>query len=157
MMTATAVDRTSGSSVARNASHDEAFLNLVRGEIELADGRAERAIPLFEAAAVLDPRSVDVLDSIAQALVAAGRDEDAVKQYEALVATSPLGFEGQELWLRAHVRVGELYERLGRPNDARKSYERLLTLWKDADSDVVALREARAHLAALMPGERRSR
>ena len=45
--------------------------------------------------------------------------------------------------------LGELYERLGRPDQARKSYERLLATWKDGDADLVALIEARARLARL--------
>lgn len=34
-------------------------------------------------------------------------------------------------------------ERLGKPNSAKPSYQRLMTPWKDGDADLVALREAR--------------
>jgi hypothetical protein len=47
------------------------------------------------------------------------------------------------------VTVGEIYERLGRADEARRKYEALVKIWKDGDSDLVALTEARARLAKL--------
>jgi tetratricopeptide (TPR) repeat protein len=142
-----ALDSTAGSSVARSTSRDRAYLDLVRGEIELAQGRARAAAVLFEAANAAEPKHAETLESLATAYVAAGRLEEAVAQYEALMTEAPLGNEGQELWLRTHVRLGELYDRLGRPDAARRSYEQLVLLWKNADANVIALTQARARLA----------
>ena len=125
------------------------YLDLVRGEIELAEGRPGEAARLFEAAYALEGRDADTLESLAAASVAGERLEEAVKRYEELIASRPINNEGQQHWLRAHVRLGELHERLGRPDEARKSYERLLATWKDGDADLVALIEARARLARL--------
>ena len=44
---------------------------------------------------------------------------------------------------------GQLYERLGRADEARQSYNRLLALWNDGDRDPIALEEARGGLAKL--------
>jgi tetratricopeptide (TPR) repeat protein/predicted Ser/Thr protein kinase len=149
VMSKTAADRTTGSSVSRDAARDQTYLDLVRGEIELADGRPGDAAKRFEAAYALEARDPDTLESLATAAVAGGRLEEAVKRYEDLIAKRPIGNEGQQHWVRSHVRLGELYERLGRPDAARASYERLLAIWKDADADLVTLNEARAHVSKL--------
>jgi tetratricopeptide (TPR) repeat protein/predicted Ser/Thr protein kinase len=147
IMEKAALDITTGSSVARSTSRDRAYLDLVRGEIELAEGRPIEAAVLFESANAAEPKHAQVLESLAAAYVAAGRLQEAVKPYEDLITNGPLGNEGQELWLRAHVRLGELYDRLGRPDEARQTYERLLQLWKDADTNVIALTQVKARLA----------
>jgi tetratricopeptide (TPR) repeat protein len=147
VMSKTALDTTAGSSVARSNSSDRAYLDLVRGEVELAEGRSTEAARLFEAARLAEPGDADMLESLAVACVAGGRWEDAIKHYEDLIALHPVGYEGQEHWFRAHVRLGALYERVGQPDAARRSYERLLVLWKEGDADLIALKEARARLA----------
>ncbi len=48
-----------------------------------------------------------------------------------------------------HQKLVHAKERLGKPDAARASYERLIALWKDADPDLVALKEARERLARL--------
>ena len=125
------------------------YLDIVRGEIALAEHRPQEAVSQLEAAMIVDPRSWSALESLAAALAAAGRVDDAVKRYEQIIAFRSLGNEGQEDWFRAHVRIGELYERAGQLDAARRSYERLLALWKDADPDLVALVEARTRFASL--------
>ena len=97
----------------------------------------------------MDARDLSALESLATAFVAGGRLEDAVKSYQELIASLPLGVEAQEDWARAHVRLGEVYEQLGKPDSARASYQRLVTLWKDGDADLVALKEARDRLSRL--------
>lgn len=47
----------------------------------------------------------------------------------------------------SHVTAGEIYERLGRADEARRKYEALVKIWKDGDPDLVALKDARARLA----------
>jgi tetratricopeptide (TPR) repeat protein len=149
IMLRTKHDATAGSSTNRAASRDQSTIDLVRGEIALAERRPAEAVRLFEGAYLLESLDADILESLAVALVASGRLEDAANRYEQLIASRRLGSEGQEQWLRAHVRVGELYERLGRPDAARQSYERLLGTWKNADADLVGLKEVKARLAKL--------
>jgi tetratricopeptide (TPR) repeat protein len=148
VMSKTASDMTSGSSVTRDMSRDRAYLDVVRGEIDLAEGRRDEATKLFESAYLLEERS-EAVESLATALVAAGRLDAATARYEGLIAQRPLGSEPQEHWLRAHVRLGELYERVGRADAARQMYQRLLAIWKDGDQTLVARKEAETRLAAL--------
>jgi tetratricopeptide (TPR) repeat protein len=149
MMSRTASDATVGSSANRNTSRDAGHLDVARGELALAEGRSAEAVGRFEAARVVDARDTSALESLAVALVASGRLADAAKRYEELIALRPLGVEAQEDWVRAHVRLGEVYERLGKPDSARASYEQLIALWKDGDADLLALKEARDRRARL--------
>jgi len=141
------------SSANRNTDHDHAQLAVLQGEIARAEGRPREAIPLLESANVSGSRVtgswVEPLESLAGALADANRLEEAAKRYAEFLAGTPLGLEAQEDWLAAHVRLGDVYRRLGRAAEARAQYERLLTLWKDGDRDLVAREQAVAGLARL--------
>jgi len=148
VMSKTVGDPTSDSSANRNTQRDPAHLNAAQGEIDLAAGRFEDAIRRFETAYQADP-SADSLDSLATACLTAGRLGDAARHYEKLIAQRDLGSEPQEHWLQAHVRLAEIRERQGNPEAARALYEALLAIWKDADPDLPALKEAKDALARL--------
>jgi eukaryotic-like serine/threonine-protein kinase len=149
-MSKTAADVTTGSSANRATEREALYFDLVQGEIALAERLPVEAVSHFEAALAVDPRSMTAIESLAAALAAAGRPEDAAGRYEELLAAQPLGIEAQEDWLGAHVRVGELYEKLGRPADARQRYQRLLAIWTDADTDLPLKKEAARRLARLV-------
>jgi tetratricopeptide (TPR) repeat protein len=53
------------------------------------------------------------------------------------------------LYPRSLYLMGLAYERKGDTREAAAAYERLLRMWKNADRDLVTLRETRARLAAL--------
>ena len=67
LMSKTAGDATAASSVNRNAAAERAHFDVVRGEIELAEGRAAKAVEFLQSAYVIDPQP-DTLDSLAVAL-----------------------------------------------------------------------------------------
>jgi hypothetical protein len=53
-------------------------------------------------------------------------------------------------WPQALRRLAILHEELGRPAEARRRYEELLQLWRDADPELQPqVAEIRARLAAL--------
>jgi len=140
------------SAMNRTLSQDQAYVALLRGEIAQAEGHVDEAIPLFESASqIVDwapPRY-----ALAAALAAAGRTADAVKQYEAILARHTVGDESQESWLRAHVLLGGLYEKLNRPNDARVLYTRVIALLESGDPSLPLRTEASARLAKLGAGD----
>jgi tetratricopeptide (TPR) repeat protein len=143
-----AMEKTAGSAVAdsttnRNIDLDRAYVDLARGEIALAERRPAEAAALFEAAAVVRD-DADLQESLAVALAADGRVEASANVYEQIIARRPLGLEAQEHWLRAHVTLGELYDRLGRHDAAQRLYAQLLELWSGGDADLVVLRRARS-------------
>jgi hypothetical protein len=56
----------------------------------------------------------------------------------------------------AHLREGEIYEKLGRPAQAADHYARFIELWKDCDPELrPTMEEARRRLARLRVGELR--
>jgi tetratricopeptide (TPR) repeat protein len=105
-----------------------------QGEIALAEGRFDEALRLLEAASLSD-RDEDLIESVAAANAAAGHLDVAAKRYEELLAAPRFGNESQELWFRSHATLGGVYERLGRMDEARRTYEALVKIWKDGDAD----------------------
>ena len=102
----------------------------------------------MQSAYVIDPEP-DTLDSLAAALSAAGQLEDAAKRYEGLLVPKNVGNESQHQRLNAHVRLAEIYARLGRPDRARELCNALMAQWKGGDDDLVLLKDARKVLAGL--------
>jgi tetratricopeptide (TPR) repeat protein len=86
----------------------------------------------------------------AEALLALGRYDEALRWYSSL-------HDGYNLWGVPYLgstldRRGEIFERLGRRDDARRQYERLVDLWRDADSTLQPrVRQVDARLAELRP------
>ncbi len=148
LMSKTAGDATAAASVNRNAAAERAHFDVVRGEIELAEGRAPKAVEFLQSAYVIDPQP-DTLDSLAVALALAGQLEDAARRYEELTVPKNVGNESQEQRLNAHVRLAEIYARLGRRDRARELCDALLEQWKGADDNLVLLKDARKVLAGL--------
>ncbi len=147
LMTKTSGAATADSTTNRNIAQDEAYVAQGRGELALAEGRAADAVGILEGARVGASADAQIIDALAAAQAAAGNLDAAATGYQEVIASRALGFEAQEYWLQAHLRLGEVYERLGRPADAREQYARLIALWKDGDADLLALREARARLS----------
>ena len=109
------------SSVNRNLQQDQLQLMELKGEIARAEGRFDEGVTLLQSAA--GGRSNDAIYGLASALQGAGRLEDAAREYQRLLDRQPLGNEAQEDWLAAHVRLGEVFERMKRPADARQQYK----------------------------------
>jgi tetratricopeptide (TPR) repeat protein len=148
LMSKTAGDATAAASVNRNAAAERAHFDIVRGEIELGEGRATKAVEHFQSAYVIDP-STETLDSLAMGLLAAGDVEEAAKRFEAILARREYGSEGQEQSFNAQIRLAEIHARLGRAAEARALCEGFLARWPSADEDLVLLQDARRVLAGL--------
>jgi len=136
------------SGINRSSRGDQGDLHWLTGEIALQSGQPAQAAESFELAITLKPNG-NILESLAAAYLALGREEMAARRFEELVAKNELGLEAQEHWLRAHYQLGRLCEKRGEASCARIWYGRLLELWKEADSDLPLLRDAQARLAGL--------
>jgi tetratricopeptide (TPR) repeat protein len=145
----TAGDVTAASGISRSTRGDEVSVRLLRGEVALARGRVADAVAEFELADRLQPANV-TREALATAYLAADRREDAARVLTDLLADKDLGGESQHDWLMAHVTLGEIYERLGRHNDARTQYEALLALWSGGDPDLPVARQVRDRLPRLV-------
>ncbi len=129
------------SSVARNLELDRAFEALAQAEIELAGGRAARAVELLEP--IRDVLRLQVVEPLAAAYAASGRSSDAIARYEEFLQAAHPGNELQQTRLESHVALARLYERAARREDARRLYAALVEHWKDGDSTLVPLKAAR--------------
>ena len=72
-----------------------------------------------------------------------GRLRDAIPYYESL--------RRDGLVATAAFRLGQIYEELGRPDEAVDAYTTFLQAWEEADPDLAWLAEARAALEELLP------
>lgn len=139
---------TSDSSINRNSQNDAAYLDLARAELAIASGRGDEAVDLLIGAHE-QLASSPSLESLATALLAAGRLDEAAARYEALIADRPFGTEAQEYWFRAHLRLAEIRRARGDVEGAHALLEEIVTLWQDADEGLPVLEEARERLADL--------
>jgi tetratricopeptide (TPR) repeat protein len=156
----------------RAATHDDrmirwADLQVARGEIALAEGRATDAITAFRTATFSDSGQVEPIGwggthlRLARAFDRANQPDSALAQFEAfqtpLVRAAAAIFAPTALPVAAR-RRGELYEARGDIANAIKNYEEFVALWKDADPDLQPqVAEIKSRLARLRAAEARRR
>jgi len=136
------------SGVKRSNRGDQAAYYLLKGEIELAERKFDEAIETFESALTLESNNY-YLESLAFAHYSRGNLDEAIAKYEQLLETRLLTSEAQEHWILAHYRLGILNEQKGDIDKATEFYEQFLDIWKEADTDLVSLVDARKHLSRL--------
>jgi serine/threonine protein kinase/tetratricopeptide (TPR) repeat protein len=119
-------------------------------EIALAEGNPERAleilseikrngVPVGHTGGLF---VIEYQEALARAYWMAGRLDDAAKEFGNLLRI--YGFHAT-----AHYELGQVYEEMNRPEDAKRHYERFLEMWKNADEGLPQLEDARARLAKL--------
>jgi eukaryotic-like serine/threonine-protein kinase len=129
-----------------------ALLALNRGEPDRAIQLLEVAVPYEEAVPGVDfsfffgglyPAYVR-----GQAYLAAHRESEAVVEFQkildhrGIVGPDPIG-------ALAHLQLGRAYELSGNRSKARSAYQEFLSLWKDADTDIPILQQAKIEYAKL--------
>ena len=127
---------------------DRAAVAVLRGEVALAKGDAHEAVDHLRTAYAVREQA-DYLESLAYGLYLSGDPDAAVDRYLSLLEQRELGWEAQESWVLSHLQLAEIYEETGDLSNARRYYEAFLEIWKDGDSDLVALKQARERLAQL--------
>ncbi|MEE9443422.1 MAG: FlgO family outer membrane protein [candidate division Zixibacteria bacterium] len=119
------------------------------GYIELAQDNSELACTYFEK---LSPsiKNFDVQFMRARAYLKSGKLDKAINLFEELelTYTSPRIFWSN--WaVMIHYYLGLAYEETGRINDAISHYETFLDIWKNADSNIPLLDDARERMNRL--------
>jgi DNA-binding winged helix-turn-helix (wHTH) protein/tetratricopeptide (TPR) repeat protein len=126
-----------------NNARDRVEVQQLAGELELARGRAVKALALIDEAyqGESQARMPLVLESLGRAAVAAANTARAIEAYRQLVSIKGqwLGWEAQETWLLAHLELARLYRDSGQIPAARQTLDALLTRWRDADKDLPAM------------------
>jgi tetratricopeptide (TPR) repeat protein/tRNA A-37 threonylcarbamoyl transferase component Bud32 len=131
-----------------------------RGEILLAEGKAEEAIAALAEAPGrgVPPNIREILpfynlpferDALGRAYALKGDNGKAAAVYERLVAPDPKDPARMLIHPLYHYRLAALCEKLGRKDRARAEYERFLAAWKDADPARPEPSDARSRLKEL--------
>ncbi len=133
-----------------NSAEQRGYLQLLQGEIALAQGHADEAIGLFTLSNTENNTGFSV-EALANAYQKAGNTGDAIKWYEKFLSPpdGPIGWEPQQLWLAAHSTLASDYLAEGEREKAKQTLGHLLDLWKDADANLPLLRQTKAEYAKL--------
>lgn len=117
-----------------NDSIQTGDLHRLEGELELARGNKARAVELLQLAD-RENHSPLTVESLARAFEISGNTDEAVTAYETVVDMSndAAGWEPQQDWLGAHVKLAKLYLGRNEIEKARKILGQFLELWKEAD------------------------
>jgi len=123
-----------------------AFLPMVRATMALGRGDAAGAVDLLAPAQPYDFTFATSHWVRAQALLAAGRPADAVKEFQTIVdfKTPPMTYGPP-----ARLGIGRAEVKLGDLAKARTAYQDFFAAWKDADADLPLLAAAKQEYAKL--------
>jgi eukaryotic-like serine/threonine-protein kinase len=141
-------DLTADSMIQRSNRSDRTNYDLLKGEIELARGNYNEALNLLQ--------SNRPSESLAYCYLMRGELDKAISTYQQIISNKALGNESQEKWILAHYYLGKAYEQRGEHEGAIEAYENFLSIWKDADPDLVPLVDAKRRLAKLKSGHKAS-
>lgn len=133
----------------------EAFVQVLAGEIELAQGRAEEAIEFFRSTGT-DRPLFQLHESLARGYEQAGDIQAAIEEHQWIVdhrglpfaelVTQFFGIEFSILdWAVSLFHLGRLNEHIGNQGRARANYQKFLMQWSGADD---------AHPLVALAGER---
>lgn len=127
-------------------------LDRLEGEIALARGQFGAAIDRLEQAD-RGSNNPATLESLARAYRAAGEEQKAAARIEKLLAQQGgwIGWEPQQDWLSEQLHLAKIYLRRGESRKAGETLDKLLGIWKDADTDYLPLIAARGLRAQALP------
>ena len=124
-------------------------VNFCEAEVDRQRGNYAHAIQLLLLADHLH-RGGLILDGLARAYEASGDPQQAARWLETLNDDqNAFGWEPQQEWLTSFVRLARLDLAQGKKDQARTLLSQFLGLWKDADPDIIVLKEAKAEYAKL--------
>jgi eukaryotic-like serine/threonine-protein kinase len=130
------------------SAEQRGYLQLLQGEIALAQGHADKAIELFTLSNTENSTAFSV-EALANAYQQAGKTDDAITWYDKFVSQdSPaIAWEPQQPWLAAHCALAADYLAKGDRDKAKQTLSQLLGLWKNADSNLLLMKQAKAEYA----------
>ncbi len=126
-------------------------LPLIHGQIALSRNNPSKAIEVLQAAAPYEMGQLIVLLPAyvrGEAYLAGGEAKEAAAEFQKIldhpgvVVYYPIG-------ALARLQLGRAYALAGDSAKARGAYQDFLTLWKDADTDIPILKQAKAEYAKL--------
>jgi DNA-binding winged helix-turn-helix (wHTH) protein/tetratricopeptide (TPR) repeat protein len=131
------------------------WLPTVRAAIQLNQGNSARAIDVLQSMGSRElgqPIAFAILMHPVyvrgQAFLAARTGKEAAAEFQKILDHHGL-MQNDPIGALAHLQLGRAYAMLGKIPEARRAYEDFLNLWKDADAELPALKEAKAEYAKL--------
>jgi len=90
-----------------------------------------------------------VLEPLASAYYKAGDLEKARETYEQIGSLTAGRLRYGDIYAKSFFMLGKIFEEQGKRRKAIENYEKFLSLWKDADSGIVEVEDAKKRLAGL--------
>jgi tetratricopeptide (TPR) repeat protein len=134
----------------RSNPDDVCEWNRAEGEVALARGNIAGGLEFLQRADLQKSKPI-TLESLAHGYERSGDEPRAIGYYERLIAmrSLALGWEAQQPWIAAHVRVAEFYRSRGEPAKAVQVLSPVAEIWNQADTDLPLAREIRRLQEAL--------
>jgi tetratricopeptide (TPR) repeat protein len=133
------------------------YLAALEGEAALASGDASRAKDLFEPvvkeslmldwASTCSSVGAAIRDGLVRTYLALGRNADAMKELEAILASGAERVDHPALYTQALYRLGVLKLENGRVEEGRRLLSRYLSQWENADWELPSVADARKRLS----------
>jgi tetratricopeptide (TPR) repeat protein len=89
------------------------------------------------------------MDSLALAYYQAGDLDNALKQYEKIIALTPGNLFYGDIYSKSLYMLGKIHQELGNAAKAKYHYRDFLDIWKDADTGLPEVEDARRRLDGL--------
>jgi Flp pilus assembly protein TadD len=121
---------------------------LVQAGIALNGGNGGRAIELLNAAAPYDRANISILYVRGFSYLKAGRGAEAQLEFRKILALQEFAPTNPAIAL-ARLGLARAQAMQGDAEKARTAYRDFFTLWKNADSDIPILKEAKTEYAKL--------
>ena len=135
---------------------DKSWSLFLEGLAEHADANYESASEQLTQAWEMQIRERSLYDQhiiflyfLGEAHLHGGNLEAARQTYERAVNLTTGKLRWGDLWAKSHLRLGEVYEKLGNRAKAIEHTEKFLEMWKDADPGLPEVVDARKRLAGL--------
>jgi len=132
--------------------HLKGMIEFKRDNISEAILNIEKAISLLPhqyATDVLGSKHALFLDGLASIQYKAGNSDKAQETYERIISLTTGRYYYGDIYARSFYMLGRIYEGKGWEGKAIDHYQKFLDLWKDADSGIPEVEDARKRLAAI--------
>jgi tetratricopeptide (TPR) repeat protein len=132
--------------------------NLLLAEALIAEDSVDKAISVAERMTpdfpygggfIFDYSYPFLRDVLARAHKQKGKLDKAIAEYERLITFDPNQKDRRLIHPKYHYRLAKLYEEKGRTGKASEQYEKFLELWKNADSGLPEVIDAKARLVKM--------
>jgi len=96
-----------------------------------------------------DSMRAGIHNAKAEALFLTGDLDGAREIYEKNISSPPINLDNAYYYTKSFYMLGRIFQQQGMKNKAKSNYDKFLNLWKNADSDLPELSDARRQLSTL--------